>query len=176
VTLGSREASDIALKFRDVGVGAGLQLAEDRLFVGAEAHTRTDQYDDLDRFTGYTNKVSTTSLAVGTEYLALENVAARAGLVFSSDDRTFDQGLSGTFGTSSASIGVGRVPSGGILQMDAAYTHAALRAGYRREFVFTLYPAPLLGGSEGWQGGNRRRPSVSADFTWQGGKGVDILH
>lgn len=144
VTLGSREASDIALKFRDVGVGAGLQLAEDRLFVGAEAHTRTDQYDDLDRFTGYTNKVSTTSLAVGTEYLALENVAARAGLVFSSDDRTFDQGLSGTFGTSSASIGVGLVPSGGILQMDAAYT-VTLHSGLDiDESSFSLYTRLLF--------------------------------
>ena len=101
----------------------------------------------LDRpttFTGFTNKVSTTSLAVGTEYLALENVAARAGLVFSSDDRTFDQGLSGTYGTSAASVGVGLVPSGGILQMDAAYTitlHSGLDVD---QSAFSLYARLLF--------------------------------
>lgn len=144
VTLGSRGPSDIALKYRDIGVGAGLHLAEDRLFVGAEAHNRSDRYDDLDPFTGYTNKVSTTSLAVGTEYLALENVAARAGLVFSSDDRTFDQGLSGTYGTSAASFGLGLVPSGGILQMDAAYMitlHSGLDVD---QSAFSLYARLLF--------------------------------
>lgn len=142
--LGSRGSSDIETTYSDFGAGGALHLLRDRLLVAGEFHALVDRYEDRDPFEGYTNKLTTTSIGFGAEYLVRENLAARTGIRFRNDDRNFDQGLSGSYGASSASFGIGLIPSGGVLQLDAAYSTDIGSDLEITESNFTMYARLLF--------------------------------
>lgn len=122
LTLGSEPSSDVKQSFSDLGLGGSLHLLRDRLLVAGEFHAVVDEFENRDPFEGYQNKETSTNLGFGVEYLVRENFAARAGIRVRNDDRDFEQGLSGTYGSSAASFGIGLIPSGGALQLDASYS------------------------------------------------------
>ena len=100
-----------------------------RLFLGGEFHRFNDKLTDLDVLEGYVRERTTSTMSVGGEYLLFENLAIRNGWAFRSDDRKassenpdFEPGLTGSNSATTASFGLGLVPGGGILQLDAAYS------------------------------------------------------
>jgi hypothetical protein len=134
----------------DLGVGASLLLFEQRLFLGGELHRQEQSYLDRDDQLGFTQDLNVNSLNIGAEYLVLETFAARAGFGLRTEDRadTRDPGeTSGATGSetaTTASLGVGLVPSGGILQLDAAYS-ADVSSGWDiDQSQFSLYARLLF--------------------------------
>ena len=132
VVVGSREASDQSLTQSEFGLGGHMLFLNQRLMLGAEYFRGGQKLEDRNILTGYTEETSTNSLNLGGEYLMLENLAARAGWGLRTQKN--DDGLvagpapdyrarpQGTFDETTASVGLGYIPRGGILQVDAAWT------------------------------------------------------
>jgi len=126
---GSESSSDVDSDYSDFGLGGNLLLAGQRLFVGGEFHSVNDKVTDHDPLDGFILERTTSTFSVGAEYLLFENLAIRNGWAVRSEDRkassgneTLDLGLTGTYSATTASFGVGLVPRGAALQLDAAYS------------------------------------------------------
>lgn len=132
VVLGSRDARDQSLSRSEFGAGGHMLFLNQRLLVGAELFHGSMNLEDRDILTGYTEKTTVNALSAGAELLVLENLALRSGWGIRAekhDDTLVDQAApdylarsQGTFDETTASIGFGYIPRGGILQIDAAYT------------------------------------------------------
>ena len=126
--VGSRSAISESFDASELAVGAGLLMLDQRLFAGAELRRQEQTYEDKDPLTGYKQDLSINGFNFGFEYLVLENLATRAGFGVRSEDRGDSRdpeetsGGTGSHGATTASFGLGLVPAGGILQLDAAYS------------------------------------------------------
>jgi hypothetical protein len=147
--LGSRQPLKDQFDASDVAVGGSLYLFEQRLFLGGEVHHQEQTYTDI-RIDGYARQLKLTSFNIGSEYLVFENFAARVGLGVRSEDRIDSRdpeetsGATGTKSATMASIGLGLVPSGGILQLDAAYSTDVSSGWNIDQSQFSLYARLLF--------------------------------
>lgn len=125
-----RISADETLDRSELSFGGSLTLLQERVLVGAEYWSEDVDYEDTHPLTGSTRGLSTSGIRAGAEFLALPNLAVRAGLGRRTDERTasapernlaFEPGQIGSFDATTVSLGLGLVPTGGILQLDAAY-------------------------------------------------------
>lgn len=132
--IGTRGTRSLTLDESQYGLGGSAKLLQQRLLVGAEISGSKETFEDKDLLTGYTEETTVSQFSAGGEYLVGESLALRTGLTFRSTDFE-DRDTSPTSSPPGyiarpddggseqlLSIGAGWVPSGGILQLDAAYT------------------------------------------------------
>ncbi len=126
---GSRLSSSTETDDSDFGLGGNLLLANERLFLGGEFHSVSAKLVDLDPLDGFTLERTVSTVSVGGEYLFHENFAVRNGWGVRTEDRSgasdspgFDPGVTGSYSATMASFGLGFVPRGGALQLDAAFS------------------------------------------------------
>jgi hypothetical protein len=148
IVIGSVEERFLSDDRDELGLGGSLTLLNDRLLVGAEYGLLANTLEDLDPLTGYVEKTDIGQFNVGGEFIAADNLALRGGLSFRSierEDRStgipeadYRARRQGTTSEQLASFGVGWVPRGGALQIDAAYT-----AGIGSDYELTQNRATL---------------------------------
>lgn len=132
--LGSRGTRTLTLDQSLYGIGGSTKLLSQRLLLGAEISGSKETFEDFDVLAGYREETTTSQFSAGGEFLLSESLALRSGLTFRStdiNDTDPDPSINPPGFVSRAqdggaeqllSLGAGWMPSGGILQLDAAYT------------------------------------------------------
>lgn len=120
--IGSRRAGKLDRKETVAGGGAATTLLSDRVTVGVEGESRFTTTDvDAARVLS-TVDAREISLRGGIEWFARSNLAFRAGYEYRSTDTDLDAPFTLRSG-SAGSIGVGYVPSGGIVTVDGYFRY-----------------------------------------------------
>lgn len=120
--IGSRRASSLDRKETVVGGGAATSLMSERFTVGVEGESRfTTTDEDAARVLSSVD-AREVSLRGGIEWFVRSNVAFRTGYEYLTTDTDIDAPFTLRAG-SAGSIGVGYVPSGGIITLDGYFRY-----------------------------------------------------
>ena len=126
---GSRREQDTRTRSFRAGAGAGYEMFEGRLRIGIEGHLQREDLEE--RFVeGIEETASRTAdLRVGLEWFATDRIAIRGGYMRTSWDADLDAPRTLGFGNT-GTFGLGFVPAGGLVQLDAAVRYHDFQPDY----------------------------------------------